>query len=67
MILKYATKRNKYYGYRKFLGIDTEKKTFSTESAHWLCREDFTEIGSRDRSRMIEELKKDGWTETNNI
>jgi len=61
MILKFATKRSPN-GYRKYLALDTDKKQYATESAHWFCREDFTEISNKDRHRMIEQAEKEGYS-----
>lgn len=60
MIIKFATKRNPN-GYRKFLAIDTINNTYATESTHWYCREDFTEIGNKDRQKIIEQLEKENF------
>lgn len=64
MILKFATKRD-INGNRYYLAIDTENKTFSRLPRHWFCREDFIEVTKTDKRRLIETLKKDGYTETN--
>ena len=62
MIIAFATKRNPN-GYRKYLGIDTDNKTFSRWLSCWISREDFTEISATDRRAMIEKLEKAGFTE----
>lgn len=64
MVLEFATKRNPN-GYRKYLGINTEKKTFSRERGRWYCREDLVEISSTDRKKLIATLENNGFTETN--
>lgn len=62
MIIKYSTKKD-INGNRYFLGIDTDKKVFSRESAHWFCREDIIEISRKDRRRIVDELENNGYTE----
>ena len=62
MILEFATKRNAN-GYRKYLGIDTEKKTFSRERGRWYTRSDIVEITDRDRRALIDQLSGCGFTE----
>lgn len=56
----FATKRNTY-GRRRYLVIDTEAMTYTTEPSHWLCREDFHEIGSRDLEKLAEALTVRGY------
>lgn len=63
MIFKFATKRD-INGNRYYLMIDTEKKIYSRQPHRWFCREDFTEVTKTDKRRLIETLKKDGYTET---
>ena len=66
MILEFATRRGSN-GHRKYLGIDPTRKVWSRERGHWMCREDFTEIGSRDRDRMIEELRMTDYKEIDHL
>lgn len=66
MILEFATKRD-VNGNRYYLGIDTEKKSFSRERGHWYSREDITEISKADRRKIIEQLENAGFTETEKI
>ena len=61
MILKFATKRSPN-GYRKYLALDTERKQYATESAHWYSRDDITEISNADRRRIIEQVEKAGYS-----
>jgi len=63
MILEFATKRDQN-GNRYYLGIDTEKRTFSRERGKWYSREDITEISKTDRRKMIEQAENAGFTET---
>ena len=63
MQLEFATKRTPA-GYRYYLGVDTENKTFSRERARWYSREDIAEISKKDRAAMIEKLKRAGYAET---
>lgn len=63
MQLEFATKRTPA-GYRYYLGIDTDNKTFSRERARWYSREDITEISKTDRRALIEKLERAGYTET---
>ena len=66
MILEFATKRNPN-GYRKYLGIDTDNKTFSRERGKWYSKEDVVTIGVRDRLKMIDILETKGYTEIERI
>lgn len=66
MILKFATKRDKN-GNRYFLAIDTDKKIFSRESAHWYSREDITEVSKTDRRKMIDQAEAANYTEVDYI
>ena len=66
LILEFATKRDNN-GNRYYLGIDTEKKTFSRERSHWYSREDITEISKKDRRKMIDQLEAANYTEVNYI
>lgn len=66
MIMKFATKRSAN-GYRKYFAIDTNRREYATESAHWYCREDFTEITNKDRHRMIEQVEKEGYSRVDYI
>ena len=61
MILKFATKRSAN-GYRKYLALDTERKQYATESAHWYSRDDITEISNKDRHRIIEQVENARYT-----
>lgn len=63
MILEFSTKRDRN-GNRYYLGIDTERKTYSRERGKWYGRDDVTEITRKDRRRMIETLTAAGYTET---
>ena len=62
MLIEFATKRSTN-GNRKYLGIDTDAKTFSRDKGRWYCREDIVEIGARDRHKLIAQLKKEGYEE----
>lgn len=66
MVLEFATKRDQN-GNRYYLGIDTEKKSFSRERGRWYSREDITEITKADRRKIIEQLEHAGFTETEKI
>lgn len=66
MILEFATKRD-INGNRYYLGIDTEKKSFSRERGRWYSRDDITEITKADRRKIIEQLENAGFTETERI
>ena len=63
MQLEFATKRDSN-GNRYFLGIDTDKKTFSRDRARWYSRDDITEISKKDRAALIEKLERAGYAET---
>lgn len=63
MILEFATKRDRN-GNRYYLGINTDKNTFSRERGKWYSREDITEIGKSDRRKMIDQLTAAGFVET---
>lgn len=62
MKLLFATKRNAN-GYRKFLGIDTERKEFARDCSQWYGREDITEITAADREKLIDTVTAAGFTE----
>lgn len=62
MKINFCTKRNAA-GWRKKLLIDTDKKQFSRESAHWFCREDFVEVSTGDFRRMLEKVQHEGFTQ----
>ena len=67
MILSFATKRN-LNGYRKFLGIDTDKKVFSRECFSWYGKEDLiTELTEKERNNFILRLEKQGFKEIERI
>lgn len=66
MIFRFSTKRDGN-GNRYFLGIDTEKRIFSRESAHWYGKEDVIEIKKSDRQKMIDDLRAAGYSEINYI
>ena len=63
MTMEFATKRDKNVN-RYYLGIDTDNKTFSRERGRWYGRDDIVEIGKRDRQKMIDDLKTEGFEET---
>lgn len=60
MILKFATKRD-CNGNRYYLGIDTKSKVYAVTPSHWYSREDITEVTQRDRRKLIEAVKADGY------
>lgn len=64
MILEFKTKGNTY-GHRKYLGIDTETKTYSRQSPRMIT--EGYEIKSTDMKDMIEELKANGFEEVDFI
>lgn len=66
MILEFATKRGAN-GYRKYLGIDTDKKVFSRERSRWYCRADIVEITDKDRRAIIDRLSDSGFTEVDRM
>ena len=66
MILEFSTKRDRN-GNRYYLGIDTDRKTYSRERGKWYSRDDVTEITRKDRRRMIETLTAAGYTETESM
>jgi len=66
MIIKFATKRDRN-GNRYYLGIDTEKKVYALTSSHWYSREDITEVTQRDRRKLIEAVRADGYKEVDSI
>ena len=67
MLLRFSTKRDRN-GNRYFLGIDTEKKTFATTSAHWYTRDDLTaEITRKNLRNLREEAEKAGYKEQYSI
>jgi hypothetical protein len=59
MILEFKTKGNNTYGRRRYLAIDTEKGTYTTESPRMIV--EGVEISTRDYKAMIEEAKKAGY------
>lgn len=62
MIIEFSTKRDRN-GNRYYLAIDTENKTFARNRSLWYSRGDTVEIGRRDRLKMIEQLKSEGFLE----
>lgn len=52
MILRFATKRD-VNGNRKYAIIDTVNKQYSMESARWFHRDDFVEVSTADRRKII--------------
>ena len=66
MIIKFATKRDRN-GNRYYLGIDTKNKVYAVTSSHWYSREDITEVTQRDRRKLIEAVKADGYKEVDSI
>lgn len=66
MILKFATRRDTN-GNRYYLGIDTKNKVYAVTPSHWYSREDITEVTQRDRRKLIEAVKADGYKQVNSI
>ena len=66
MIIKFATKRDRN-GNRYYLGIDTKKEVYAVTPLHWYSREDITEVTQRDRRKLIEAVKADGYKEVDSI
>lgn len=62
MIIKFATKRNTN-GHRAYIAIDTNSRTYSTNPALWLCREDFNEVTKRELEKIRDEARRDGFKE----
>ena len=60
MILKFATRRD-VNGNRYYLGIDTKNKVYAVTPSHWYSREDINEVTQRDRRKLIEAVKADGY------
>lgn len=50
-------------GWRRFLGIDTERKEFARECSSWYGRSDIVEITKADREKLIDKLTEAGFTE----
>ena len=63
MIYEYATRRDKN-GNRYYLGIDNETFIFSRERGAWYTRDDVIEISKKDYHKLIEQLRRAGYTET---
>lgn len=51
MILKFATKRD-INGNRMFFAIDTSKKQYTDNNAHWFCREEIIEVSKTDLRKI---------------
>lgn len=63
MIITYATRRNAN-GYRKFLVVDTARKEYARQGRRaYYTREEFIEISAADRKYIIEECKRESYTE----
>ena len=61
MIFRFATKRSAN-GYRKYIIIDTERKQYATDPAHWFNREDYIEVSADDRRKLIEQAERENLT-----
>lgn len=61
MVLDFRTKGNNTYGRRKYLGIDTDTKTYTTESPRMIIPG--YEISTKDYRAMIDQLKQEGYIE----
>ena len=60
----FATKRDKTYNRRKYLAVDTDAQTFTTEPPRaWYIRDELIEIGSRDLAKLAEALTVRGYEE----
>ena len=59
MILEFKTKGNNTYGRRRYLAIDTETRTYTTESP-FIVRG--VEVSTRDYKALIEEAEKAGYS-----
>ena len=66
MIIKFATKRDRN-GNRYYLGIDTKKEVYAVTPLHWYSRDDITEVTQRERRKLIESVKADGYKQINAI
>ena len=66
MVFRFATKRSAN-GYRKYIIIDTERKQYATEPAHWFYRPDYTEVTAGDRRKLIEQAERENLTRVDYI
>lgn len=66
MVFRFATKRSTN-GYRKYIIIDTDRRTYATEPAHWFHREDYIEVTAGDRRKLIEQAEHDNLTRVDYI
>lgn len=64
-MLLFSTKRD-INGNRYYLAIDHERKEYTREPRYF-HKEDFVEIGKRDRAKIIEALDKDGFKEVDTL
>lgn len=60
MILEFKTKGNNTYGRRRYLAIDTESRTYTTESPRMII--DGVEVSTRDYKALIQEAEKAGYS-----
>lgn len=60
MILEFKTKGNNTYGRRRYLAIDTESRTYTTESPRMII--EGVEVSTRDYKSLIEEAEKAGYS-----
>lgn len=61
MLIEFKTSKNNTYGRRKYLAIDTDKKTFTKEPNKMVI--DGIEIKTGDYKQLIIDLEKDGFKE----
>lgn len=61
MILDFRTKGNNIYGRRRYVGIDTDTKTYTTESPRMITIG--YETSTKDYRALIEQLKHGGYVE----
>ena len=59
MILEFKTKRSGTYGHRKYLGIDTDKMTYSRESPRMIV--EGIEITATAMKELAEEVERNNY------
>lgn len=60
MLMEFKTARNTY-GHRRYLGIDTENRTFTTNCPKMIT--EGAELKTKDYRNLIEQLQREGYKE----
>lgn len=66
MLFEFSTKPDRN-GNRYYLGIDTDKKTYSRQRSHWYTMGEVIPITRKARGDLIAQIKKEGYDEIDSI